>query len=257
MTRRHGAALLLAWGMAAGGAAVAAPSDDTVPAGRYADCLAAARAKPAEALRMAEAWRAADGGFPAAHCAAVALVNEGKYAAAAQRLESLAAAMMTADPTMRADALEQAGHAWLLDGKPVAAKSAFDAALALAPGEPELLIGRAQAYAEGGQYRNAVADLDAALNAAPERVDALVFRASARRRLDDLGDALLDVDRALQLAPDTPAALLERGNIRRLAGDEAGAEADWRRVAALTPGSETAAAAEANLARVAAGSAGE
>lgn len=220
-------------------------------AGDYDRCLAMAHSEPAAALTKAENWRSAGGGFPADHCAAVALVELKRYAEAAQRLEAMAGAMMASDPSLRADALEQAGQAWLLANKPDQAKAAIDAALAFKHDDPDLLIDRAQTYAEVGKYWDAIDDLNRAIDQAPYRADALIFRASAYRRLPDGIDlALQDVEQALKLAPDMPPGLLERGNIRALKGDMAGAKADWRRVEELAPHSADATAARNNLARV-------
>lgn len=261
VTRRRGrsrallaAALLLASAGQAAALSVAAQSSGPAkPAteGDYDRCLAMTHTDPAAALTTAEDWRSAGGGFPADHCAAVALIQLKRYGEAAQRLEALAGAMMASDPALRADALEQAGQAWLLANKPDQAKAAIDAALAFKHDDPDLLIDRAQTYAEVGKFREAIDDLNRAIDQAPYRADALVFRASAYRRLPDgLDLALQDVEHALKLAPDMPPGLLERGNIRALKGDMAGAKADWRRVEKLAPHSPEATAARNNLARV-------
>jgi tetratricopeptide (TPR) repeat protein len=224
-----------------------APADD---AAQYAKCLDAARKTPAAALTTAEGWRTAGGGFPADHCAAVALFGLQRYPEAAQRFEALAGAMMTRGPDMRAGALQQAGQAWLLANLPAKARSDFDAALSFTPEDPDLLIDRARADAETSNWKVAVADLDRALALAPGRADALVYRASAWRQLGDLDRARTDVAAALAVAPKDAAGLLERGIIRRLAGDAAGAGADWRQVETDAPGSPEAASAKANLARL-------
>ena len=62
--------------------------------------------------------------------------------------------MPTAPAGLRADVLDQAGQAWLLAGDPVRAYAAAGEATALAPGDPELLIDRAEAAADAG-YSNA------------------------------------------------------------------------------------------------------
>lgn len=221
-------------------------------ASRYERCLALVHTQPEQAFAIAEDWRAAGGGFPAEHCAAVALVGLKRYQQAAERLEALAGAMMQAPPRLRADALEQAGQAWLLADRSGEAQSALDAALKLAPDDPDLLIDRAQAFAEAHNYWRAIDDLNQALEIEPNRADALIFRASAYRRVGDgLDLALADVERALTLAPDAVPGLLERGNIRELKGDLAGARADWLKVEALAPASSAAAAAKDNLAHLA------
>ena len=224
-----------------------APPD---PAARYAHCMALAHSNPAQAFTEAETWRQENGHFPAEHCAAVALIGLKRYAEAAARLEALAGAMMQESPRLRAETLEQAGQAWLLGNQAAKAKIAFDGALKLAPGNTDLLIDRAEAYAEEKKYWNAIDDLNQALEQEPDRADALVFRASAYRRLPDgLDLARTDVDRALKIAPDDVPALLERGNIRSLKGAFAGASAAWSRVERLAPRSPEAAAAKDNLAR--------
>jgi len=253
------AALTLGLGLAVAGAASnrstgsqnALPPAPLPDAQHYDRCLQLAHSDPQKAYDDAESWRNIGGGFPAQHCAAVALVGLKKYTEAATKLEALANAMMQVGPGMRGDALEQAGQAWLLAGKPNEAKSAFDAALGFKPKDPELLIDRAEAYALGGKYFDAIDDLNAVLDQVPNRVDALVYRASAYRQLGSLDLAFDDVQRALRLDPNSVPGLLERGNLRRLKNDDAGAKADWQQVLKLGPGTPAAASAQDNLAQLA------
>jgi tetratricopeptide (TPR) repeat protein len=217
----------------------------------YDRCLAMAHSDPQKAYDDAESWRDIGGGFPAQHCASVALIGLKKYTEAATKLESLANAMMQLGPGMRGDALEQAGQAWLLAGKPAEAKSAFDAALGYKPKDAEILIDRAEAYALGGKYFDAIDDLNAVLDQTPNRVDALVYRAAAYRQLGSLDLAFDDAQRALRLDPNSVPGLLERGNLRRLKNDDAGAKADWQQVLKLGPGTPAAASAQNNLAQLA------
>lgn len=220
---------------------------------KYDECLALARKDPQRAYDRAMTWRnTGGGGFPADHCAAVALVELGKYTEGAQKLEGMAGAMMQADPAMRAEALEQAGNAWLLADKPVAAKADFDAALTLKPKDVEILIDRAEASALDKKFFDAIDDLNRVLDVSPKRVDALIYRASAYRQLGSLDLALDDATRALTLDPSALAGLLERGNIRRLEGDADGAKRDWQRILQLDAKSPEAKAARDNLARLAA-----
>ena len=237
--------------------AAAAPKSPVIeigpPSSQYDSCLTQARRDPAAALNTAQTWRDAGGGFPAEHCAAIALIGLKRYSAAAQRLEALAGAMMTEPPALRGGALDQAGQAWLLADQPDRAKAAFDAALSFDPHNAEFLIDRSEALADAGHYWEAIDDLNHALMLAPDNVDALIFRASAYRHVggtDALVLALADADRALTLAPDSVSGRLERGNIRRLKGDTAGAAADWQRVIALAPQSEAARDAQYNLAQI-------
>jgi len=253
-SNRHRRALLLAavlaFGIPGKDVWAASPAPAAVaPSQQYDQCLALAHANPQRAFDEATAWRDAGGGFPADHCAAVALVGLKRFPEAATKLQKLAGAMMQADPALRGGALEQAGNAWLLAGHPDEAKADFDAALSFKPNDPEILIDRAEANALVGKFFDAVDDLNRALDLVPNRVDALIYRASAYRQLDSLDLALDDAERALTLKPDAVTGLLERGNIRRLKGDLAGAKADWLRIAQLAPNSPEAIAAKDNLAR--------
>jgi tetratricopeptide (TPR) repeat protein len=217
----------------------------------YDRCLQLAHSDPQKAFSDADAWRNLGGGFPAQHCAAVALIGMKKYTEAATQLEALANAMMQAGPELRSDALEQAGQAWLLAGKPNEAKSAFDGALGFRPKDPELLIDRAEAFALGGKFFDAIDDLNTVLDQSPNRVDALVYRASAYRQLGSIDLASDDIERALRLDPNSVAGLLERGNLRRMKDDSAGAKADWQQVLKLGAGTPAAASAQDNLAHLA------
>jgi tetratricopeptide (TPR) repeat protein len=246
--------LLIAWPLVAAAAAAEpprpmAPLDPDV---HYGKCLDAARQAPKDGLAQAEDWHNDGGGFPADHCAAVALFGLKRFAEAAQRFEALAGAMMKEKPALRAGALEQAGQAWLLAGDAKRARQAFDAALSYTPKDPDLFIDRGRADAEAQDFKTALADLDRALALAPARADALIYRGAAYRQLDQLDRARTDIDAALKAVPDNVDGLLERGNIRRLAGDAPGAGDDWRRVQKLAPNSPAAVAAKANLARLAA-----
>jgi tetratricopeptide (TPR) repeat protein len=234
------------------GFAAGAAAQFLEPGGRYQGCLNSAKTDPAEGLKLADDWRAAGGGFPAEHCAGVALIGLKRYPEAARRLEALAGAMMVDDSGLRAGALEQAGQAWLLASRPREAEADFNAALSFNPQDPDLLIDRAQAHADAKEFGRAIEDLDRALSVAPKRAEALIFRASAERQTNLLDRALADVEAALALTPDAVPGLLERGNIRSLKGDAAGARADWQRILTLDAGSDAAKAAKDNLAHQAA-----
>jgi tetratricopeptide (TPR) repeat protein len=213
----------------------------------YSYCMKLAKVDAAAAQRLAQEWLRHGGAHPAEHCAAVALIEMGKYQQGAGQLETLAKAMTTAPASLRAGVLDQAAQAYLLADDPVRAFSAADGALALQPDDPELRLDRAEAAASAGYYDRAVADLDIVLKSDPDRVDALIYRASADRALGRLGPALADIDAALARAPQSAPALLERGNIRRLMGDAGGARRDWQRVGTVAPGTRADMAARANL----------
>lgn len=256
MPRRQAnkAALLLVLPLLIGAAPAPVPVIPLLPPSqRYDSCLADTKRDPAAAFKAAEDWRALGGGFPAEHCAAIALIELKRYPEAAQRLETLAAQMMGEPADLRGDTLDQAGQAWLRADQADKAKTAFDAALSFTPNNPEFLVDRSEALADGGHYWEAIDDLNRALEIDPKNVEALVFRASAYRYVggaDALELALADATHALALSPNSVPGLLERGNIRRLRGDNAGAQADWQRIIALAPTSEAAKDARDNLAHI-------
>ena len=231
-------------------APVAPPRSEAAEAATYDRCLKLAKEHPAEARKLAESWQARGGAHPADHCLAVALIGLKQYREGAGRLETLAKAMVHAPAALRADVLDQAAQAWLLAGDPARAYAAEGSALALHPGDPELLVDRAEAAGSAGWFERAIADLDQVLKAAPTRLDALIYRAAAYRALGRLDPALADIDAALKAAPDSLPALLERGNILVLRDDLDGARRDWQRVTQLAHGGADAAAAKANLARL-------
>jgi len=110
-----------------------------------------------------------------------------------------------------------------------------------------VMIDRAQARAEMGDYAGAVEDLDAAISADPSNPDAYLFRATAHRYLDHLALARADIDTALARAPKDPAAWLESGILNRLAGNDQSARSDWLKVLELESDGEAARMARANI----------
>ncbi len=239
-------ALALAPMTAAGQSAAPAPSGKA----RYEACIARADSDAQGALEEAVRWRDSGGGAPARHCAAIALIRMGKFADAAAELDALADALDPGNARLRPAVLDQAGQAWLRADRPDKALASFNRAVAAKPGDVELLIDRALAYAAKGGYWDAVDDLNAAADLAPKRADIYTYRASAYRYLGVLDLAATDLERALALAPDSPVALLERGIVRRLSGDDAGARADWLKVIALAPKTPAARAARTNIERL-------
>ena len=87
----------------------------------YERCLALAKTDPAAARDLAEHWLSRGGAHPADHCYAVALVGLKQYKDGAEHLEALAKTMDHAPDSLRADVLDQAAQAWLLQGDPARA----------------------------------------------------------------------------------------------------------------------------------------
>jgi tetratricopeptide (TPR) repeat protein len=214
---------------------------------RYENCLLLTRREPDRALNAALDWEKM-GNAGATHCAAVALVALRRYSEAAIKLDKLARA--TPGAADSAELYDQAGNAWLLARRPSDANSSFSAAIALLPGDPDLLADRARAYAMAVNWRAADTDLTAALAKSPNRADLYVLRASARHAAGDKIDARADIDQALRVQPGNADALEERGELKMEAGDSAGAKNDWQMVIARSPHSAAASAARQNLASI-------
>ncbi|MEX0582865.1 MAG: hypothetical protein WD185_04285 [Sneathiella sp.] len=196
----------------------------------YETCLTLTRREPERAFESALAWRDSGGGFPARHCAALALVAMKKYEHAALTLEELAGDMQSAGSGLLVPVLMQAANVWLLDENYGRAEAMATAGLTIEPENIDLLIDRSRILARIGDYQKAFDDLDFALKLDPTRSDALTFRAAARRHLGDKARALEDVELALSLNPDLPDALIERGILYQSAGNPDLARKDWLRV---------------------------
>ncbi len=226
---------------------VQADPKEEAEARRYMACLDNAKKSPALALQSAESWKNSGGGAPALHCSAIALFEMKRYQEAALRFESLADATPKRDVKM--GALEQASQAWFLAGRPDMAEKQLDTALALKPGDPDLLTDRGIFRANLGRLPEAIGDWTEALKTAPDRDDILALRATALRKTNQPAAALADADRAIAINPKNIDALLERGTLRQMAGDTGGAMEDWNTVKTLAPNSTAAQTAETNLAR--------
>jgi tetratricopeptide (TPR) repeat protein len=230
---------------------VADPLDDPSLAGkdRYDRCLSLVQNSASDAYDAASAWQTTDGGAAATHCMALALVALRRYGEAAAKLDQLAESPAVSGSAERAELRDQAGNAWLLAGQPTNADASFTEALALAPGDRDILADRARARGARKDWVGADKDLTTVLAGDPDRADILVLRASARHALGRKAEARADIDSALAIYRDYPEALVERGEMKAEAGDMAGALADWQRVIAVAPNGEAAQAAHQHIAQ--------
>ncbi len=218
----------------------------------YEKCLGMLTNDPAGAQSFAEAWEATGGGDGATHCLALSTVALGDPEKGAAMLEELAA-KSRGTALSRATVYGQADQAWLIAGDAEHAFGAATLALALSPGDGDLLVDRAVAAGLLERFQDSVDDLTAALDIDPRRADGYTFRGSAWRHLGRMDLAQDDIDRALLLDPDRPESLLERGILRQRRNDATGARADWERAIELSPDSGTADLAQQNLALLEAG----
>jgi tetratricopeptide (TPR) repeat protein len=227
-------------------AAPASPGE-AADAKTYDQCMELARRDPQSGFETGSAWRDQGGGSPAKHCVAVALINLKQYGEGATRLEQLATEMGNGPANLRGDVLDQAGQAWNLAGEPQRAQAALTRALALEPGNTDILIDRSIVLAGIKRYQEAIDDLTVAIDHDRGRPEAYIYRAAAYRLVDKLHPAEEDAERAVALGPDLPEAWLERGNVRRQLKKDAGARADWMKVLELAPTAPAADAARTNL----------
>lgn len=246
--KRASVAVLLALLPAAAHAAVSSAPVRPGDAAHYRTCLAETEDNAAVALKDALQWSRDGGGLPAQHCAALALVAQGKYREAATRLDVLAKDKGVPDLQFRAELFDQAGNAWMLAGDGARAIASLSSALALTGGNADIFADLARAQALRKNWQEVDLDLNAALSLAPNRPDLLVLRASARRALGRLKEAWADLDQALKLKPKDADALVERGLLRKQIGDPGGAKRDFQAALKAAPSGPTAAQARANLA---------
>jgi tetratricopeptide (TPR) repeat protein len=216
------------------------------PVAQYRDCLALAAEAPEQALELAGQFEGLGGGLAARHCRAAAWAAMGKSEAAAKLLEQLAQEER-ATAAVKAGLLRQAARAWMEAGQTARAAGVLDAALAVTPGDADLLEDRALVRAEAGDAWAAVDDLNQALEAEPERVSSLVLRAAAYRRLKALDLARADLDRAAAVAPETLDILLERGHLALAEGHPDAARDQWMTLLRRAPDGPPATAAREAL----------
>ena len=133
--------------LALAAAQVAGPVD--TPDNRYRACLALTRTAPERAAGQARTWLGSGGGIMAAQCLGLALSAQEKWTEAAAAFEAAAKDAEAREDRRRGDLWVEAGNAHLAAGDAVAARKAFDSALAtklLIPqleGEVHLDLGRA------------------------------------------------------------------------------------------------------------------
>jgi len=212
----------------------------------YEDCLRLAASNPAAALGYAVKWAGSQGGVPAQHCQAVALVSLKRYGEGAAKLDALGRAPDMG--ALRASLFDQAGNAWLLAHDAPHAVASFQAALALSGNDPDLYADLARAQALTKDWRQVEAEMNAALAIMPKRPDLLVLRASARHALGNKSGARNDIAAALSLKANYPEALVERAELDREAGDALGARSDYQNALKAGAGGQTADAARRGLA---------
>ena len=215
----------------------------------YRRCLVAAELAPETGLDMARRWRNLNGGEPADHCAALALVGLGDAEEAAHRLLDLAA-RSTSPSRVKAGLYGHAARAWMTVEIYQEALPALDRAIELHGRNVEFYFDRALCHAALKNYWAAVDDLNVVLDTQPRASDALVLRGSAYRRLDLADLAFDDIDRALTMDPTNLNALLEKGLLLQESGEVTRARKTWIRILELEPESAAGDAVRGHLERL-------
>jgi tetratricopeptide (TPR) repeat protein len=105
--------------------------------------------------------------------------------------------------SLRAGALSAIGEQNYQLGNYEGAIAAFDTSLALRPGDPGALLGRARAQHDRGDYTAAITDLTAVLQAQPQNADALLLRANARLAAGDTTSSLEDLTQIVNVSRDS------------------------------------------------------
>lgn len=215
--------------------------------GTYDRCLTAAEISPETGMEMALRWRNLNGGEPAQHCMAVAMMMIGDSEAAAPLLDSLAGNSSATAP-VRAGLFRQAAQAWMAEAEYGRALSALEQAEGLLDRDAAVFIDLAVVHAALDDYWAAVDALNAALDLEPNMADALVLRGSAYRRLEFPSLATDDLERALASDAKNLDVLLELGLLAREQGDKAAARQHWIRILEIAPESSAADAVRRHLA---------
>ncbi len=220
------AALFLAFAQLASAPPATAPApaprveQDRPSRGQIADaarleaCDALARTSPEKAYEEGRAWTAESPAFEAKYCLASAAYALNRPLVAAEQFEAVARGMAGRDKLGQAKAQSDSGNAWLIAGDGARALAAFNRALGFAPGDGNLLIDRARAFAYLHDWRHAEEDLNAALAVEGQDPLALRLRAETRFQLGARTLALKDAEAAHAIDANDVETLLVLGRIK-------------------------------------------
>jgi tetratricopeptide (TPR) repeat protein len=100
-------------------------------------------------------------------------------------------------------------------------------AIAINPGDADVLNERGTSYGAKGQYGISILDYDRAIAIKPESPMALSNRCFAKAVVDQLEEALADCNESLRLRPDNPNTLASRGFAYLKLGRSTAAIADY------------------------------
>ncbi len=216
----------------------------------YDSCVAAVATDPATTVDAADKWARFDGGWPAKHCRALALIAAGAEMQGARELAGIAADAKELPPQVRSEMFAHAGDVFVqLDQLPEA-KQSLDRAMNLATEPGPALTLRAAIKAAEGNHRGAVADLSEVIETSGPAADLLILRSESKHATGDLVGARDDANRAIELSPENADAWYRSGQIEAELGNKPGARDAWLRTIDLARGTALAQQAQINLQRM-------
>ena len=233
------------------------PKNDHHTITKYNNCIAAIKDDAIGAVQMAEGWQDEGGDIAATHCLAIALYHSGKLLAAASLLNKMAhelnpelatdeesnrnsgddanskESVKLTEPArallnqLRSQILSQAASLYNLSGDLKSALTEIDAAIKLAPQDPELWIDRAIILSDMSLWTQVVTNLNQAIKLNGQILEARFLRAVALRHLKEYQAAQQELDAILIQSPHDNEARLERGIIFYEIGEMKLARQEW------------------------------
>lgn len=160
--------------------------------------------------------------FGVAHMLGLALLQQGKAAAAVEQLQRAS----SLDPGS-AEALGHLGDALKATGQPEAALQAYQAKLRQRPDDLETLFPCGLVLHSLHRYQEAVTCHEAALRIRPDGPRILFSCANALVELGRFDEAMARFDRCIEVQPEFDGARRNRGILKLLLGDLAGGWPDY------------------------------
>ncbi|MEM7238642.1 MAG: hypothetical protein AAF501_12590 [Pseudomonadota bacterium] len=219
----------------------------------YDACVAQIPDAPERTAELAEKWARLDGGWPAQHCRALALIAMGAQRTGAAELTSIAFEATELPRQSRSELFVHAGEIFVELDLMGEARQSLDRALNLAEDPRDALRLSAMINEASGRPQAAINDLDRAIELGPPTSGLLVARSAVRHRAGDLVGARGDASWALELAPNDPDAWFQHGQVEALLGNTDGARDAWLKTIELARGQPLARAAQTSLQRLEAG----
>ena len=142
-----------------------------------------------------------------------------------------ALALAPADPEVRASRGDL--HMYAEDHE--AARAEYDAGLAIAPDHAHLRLSRAIVFRDAGQFDAALRDLNAGLSAHPDDPTLIAQKGVVYYVMDDPLSAVEWLDKAIAMNPQDAYSLWARSRAKSQLGDAAGAAADMEAAVRLDP----------------------